>query len=365
MRLRLFAALLLPIGLACSGGAPPNAPPAPPPVDAPRDIGELLTGGAAVIPAAFQGIVPGMTREEALLKMPGLANQRWFKDPAWGDVMFSVDIDDETNKVSRVYLNVPATTGEASITTKWGPPVKAKGQYSAFEKVLWWNPGAGVRANLGTALVDSRPLEFTAYTPAATLVGAEGPPFAFAQGGVMSQTVEQIGATFGDKLVCSYKEAGKSVEVPWTRLATRFQPDEDHSYFLNLAPTEYGDYWTRVHLTFTGGGVVHRLRFAIPFEGNNAAKDATMAMLKKKFGTDGEIVEEYGKERIQLSAVPLVTMAVDALGDAVEIEVELAKGGKRPKAGRGKGGGELPGGRPGGIRGGGSRPGGSGRPGQR
>ena len=364
MRLRLFAAFLLPIGLACSGGAPPPPPP-PPPAAVVRDPSELLVGGVAVIPAPFKGVTPGMTRDEALAKLPGLATQRWFKDPEWNEVMFSVDIDDVTNRVNRVYVNLGAATAEAAVSARWGAPVKAKGQYSAFEKVLWWNPAAGVRANLGGALVDSRPLEFTAYTPAATLLGAEGPPFAFAQGGVMGQTVAQIGAVFGDKLVCSYKEAGKSVEVPWTRLANPLDPDQDHAYFLNLAPTEFGDYWTRVHLSFTGAGKVNRMRFSIPFEGNGPARDATVALLKKKFGTDGERVEEFGKELTRLSENPVVTMSVDALGDAVEIDVEFAKGdgGKRPRTGRsgGKAGGDLPGGRAGG-RGSGSRPGGPGRP---
>lgn len=366
MKLRLFAAFLLPIALACSGGTGgPSAPPPPPPA-AVRDAAELLAGGPAAIPAPFQGITPGMTKEEAEAKIPGLKEQTWFKLPEWGDLMFSVDLDEDSGKVQRLYVNLPATTAEATVTGKWGPPTKAKGQYTAFEKVLWWNPTAGIRANLGNALVDARPLEFTAYTPVATLLGPEGPPFAFAQGGLMGQTVEQIGATFGDRLVCSYKDAAKTVDVPWTRLATKFPPDDDHSYFLELAPTEYGDYWTRVHLSFAGSGEVNRFRLSIPFEGNVAAKDATMALLRKKFGTEGETRDVYGKPVTQLSDNPVVTMALDSLGDAVEIEVELAKGGKRPQAGRGggKGGGDLPGGRPGG-RGGGSRPGGPGRPGQR
>lgn len=107
------------------------------------------------------------------------------------------------------------------------------------------------------------------------------------------------------------------------------------------------------------------MRFSIPFEGSVAARDATVALLKKKFGTDGEPVEEFGKALTRLSDSPVVTMSVDALGDAVEIEVEFAKGnaGKRPRAGRsgGKAGGNLPGGRAGG-RGSGTRPGGPGRP---
>jgi len=365
MRLLLLAALVLPITLACAGGAPDGAPSTPPPAAA-KGPAELLSGGAAVIPAAFKGVVPGMTRAEATQRLPALANQSWFKDPEWGELMFAVDIDESSGLVDRVYVNLPAADAESAVSAAWGPPTRAKGPYTAFEKLLWWNAAAGVRANLGNALVDTRPLEFTAYQPVSTMLGAQGPSFAFVgTEGVMGRDVTALGGQFGDRLVCSYDEGGKNLDVPWSKLAVKFPPDADHDYFLELPATEYGDYWTRVHLDFNDAGAVTRMRFSIPFEGNAAHRDATMALLKAKFGTEGEAVQELGKTRTRLAEKPLdVRMGVDSLGDAVEITVEAAGGKGRPVAGgrpgQGRPGkaGEAKGGRPGVA-------GGAGRPGQR
>lgn len=361
MRLLLFAALSLPILLACAGGAKDGGPAVQ--ASAAKDPAQLLIGGTAVIPAPFKGVTPGMTRADATTKLPAIASQSWFKDPEWGDLMFAVDIDDDSGKVDRVYVNLPAATAEQLVTTAWGAPTKVKGQYTAFEKVLWWNPSAGVRANLGNALVDTRPLEFTAYQPVSAFLGADGPAFAFGGGdGVMGRTVDQLGATFGERLICSYDEAGKNTDVPWTKLATKFPPDADHDYFLELPPTDYGDYWTRVHLDFDAAGAVSRMRFSIPDEGNQAARDATMALLKKKFGTEGETVEDLGKTRTRLADKPYeVLMGVDTLGDAVEVTVEATGGKGRPVAGgrpgQGRPGkaGDAKAGRPG-VTGGAGRP---------
>jgi hypothetical protein len=349
MRLRHLSALLLPIALACAGGPGPGG--APPPPAPPADVGDaskLLAGGIAVVPAPFKGITPGMSREEALAKMPSLATQAWFRDPAWGDLMFSVDIDDETNRVDRVYVNLPATTAEQTVTQAWGPPVKVKGQYTAFEKVLWWNPAAGLRANLGNALVDNRPLQFTAYTPTEKLVGTDGPAFSFGKAPVLGQTADQVGATFGDTLIGTWRENGKSQDVPWTKMATRYAPDDDHRYYLELPPTEYGDYWTRVHLSFSDKGLIERVRFSLPFEGSTAAKDQILATLERKFGGKGVTREEYGKQVTRFSEDPVVDVSLDAVSDAWEVEIEAVKGGNHPRSG-GRGtirGGPRGGGRP-------------------
>jgi hypothetical protein len=62
---------------------------------------------------------------------------------------------------------------------------------------------------------------------------------------------------------------------------------------LDLPPTEWESYWTRVHITWGKDGKVESVWFKLPFEAYGPAKDELRAMFDKKWGAPKE-EKEYG-----------------------------------------------------------------------
>lgn len=334
MRSSLVLACALSVALiACdksedaAPAAAPNAGEAAAPKAEVKTLDALFTTKAPALPAPYQGLKLGMTGDEAKKIFPAMPEEDTIKLPEYPDVRFNVDFDKNTKRIQRVYFDLPKAEAEALLTKAWGAPVK--GQTTIKKPISYWfNPAAGIRATLEEGFGDDMKLEFTAYTPAATFVGAEGKAFAFeSKQPILGATIEELRAAYP---LAIQEKSQAQADADRAKMEKMMGKDADKlkvlgqakpSAHLDFPPTEYESYWTRVNLTWDDEGKVKRYRFKLGFRAYEPEKEALFALLSKKFGEVKE-EEKYGKKLFVAGDAPRIEIQEDTISKGWDVTVE-------------------------------------------
>ncbi|MCA9714682.1 MAG: hypothetical protein H6713_24885 [Myxococcales bacterium] len=263
-----------------------------------KDIATLIVGDAPTVPEVYKGLKLGMSGEEAKKLVPAMPEEDTIKDEAYGTMRFYSSFDDDTGLLQRMRFQLPKDKALELIKSKWGEPKEGE---ELGKPVQWWfNPAEGVRASLKEGFGDELDVELTAYIPAAQFLG-EGKALAFLEpGALLGSSADDVRKNYAKQLREKSKEDAEKDRARLEKFSGKdlgVLGEPKPSMHLEFLPTEWGSYWTRVHLDFNDENKVSRVWFGLEFEPHPAAKDELLALLKAKWG-EPEEQEKYGRTRL-------------------------------------------------------------------
>jgi hypothetical protein len=244
-------------------------------------------------------------------------------------VSFSADVDEKTGKLERVSVKLPKAKALDAVKKAWGEPKEATDTIGKQE-LTWFNPETGVRAVLKEGFGDDMDLEFTKYMPAKQLVGEGKDKFGFEKKSMLGLSIDELRAEYGDQLVeKSAAEAQKDREKleKFAGRDLKELGEAKPNAYIELLPTEWESYWTRVNPSFDDANKVQRYTFDLSYRAFPAAKDELLGLLKAKFGEPKEF-EEYGRKKLLFSESPRVEVEDNDIVKAWDVTVE--KGAEAP-----------------------------------
>jgi len=275
----------------------------------------------------------GSTENEVKTAAPGLFGKdgkpHLAPDEAVDQVSYSLDLDKESKTVHGLYAEVPKSA-PALIDAAWGVGKDGK---DTIGKPLrfWFDPATGWRAYTEAGFGDSLYLQFQKYIPAAALLGDGPDTLGFAPQGILGATIADLSARYADTLVVTDAAKAAAEQKQVSNMAGRDLAKElgeaKPSVRLDLPPTEWGRFFTRIQIDWSDDGKVADVWFDLPYEAYGPAKDEIKALLDKKWGAPTE-GEQYGKKRwIYRAASPSVIVEDDTISKAwnVRIAVKPAK----------------------------------------
>lgn len=290
-----------------------------------KELSALFTGDKVTMPPPFGSLKLGATFDENKGAAPGMADDGDIETEEFPDsVWFKASFDDDTKRLTRVYLNMPKAEAVKLMTAQWGEPKKGE---DMGKEVLWWfNPEAELRVSLADSGDTDAHVEFTHYWSVEKFLGAEGPELAFQKDApLLGLSAADLEAKYGSWIKkTSAEEAAKQKEdieklAGAEAGALMGKPTADID--LEYPPTEWGSYWTPVHFMWTDEGKIDRVWFGIDFEPHPAAKDEIMALLEKKWGEPKE-EEEYGDKVYVFSEEPFIKVEEDTISKKWDIFIE-------------------------------------------
>ncbi len=244
----------------------------------------------------------GSTDAEARAAAPELfakADDKEFQlvnDPQLEHVTYGIGFDKKTKKLSRMYVQL-TPEGAKLVEAAWGPGKAAKDSIGR-ERTYWFDPASGWRAYLEKGFGDDLNLELYPYIPVAKLLGDGPDTLGFAPQGILGATLEDLRARFPGTLVetdaATAKEQQKQVGKFVGKDLEKEIGTASASVRLELLPTEWGQYWTRVETFWGKDGTIESTWFKLPYEAYPAAKDELRALFDKKWGAPKE-EKEFGK----------------------------------------------------------------------
>jgi hypothetical protein len=247
-------------------------------------------------------------------------------DATLDKVTYGVGIDKETKKLERMYVQVPAD-GPALIAKAWGPGKDAKDTIGR-PRTYWFDAASGWRAYSEKGFGDDVNLEFHPYIPAAKLLGEGSDTLGFAPQGIVGATLEELRTRFGPLVVET--DAAKAAEdqkkvgnFVGKDLSKELGPAQANVR-LELPPTEWEQYWTRIGMHWSKDNKVETVWFKIPYGFYPPAKDELRAMFDKKWGAPKE-EKEFGKTGdpiwIYRAKGPRIIVKDDTITNAWDIKV--------------------------------------------
>lgn len=334
---RSFAAVLaLPLLLAVSAcdkgekskdGGEKSAEAEKPKVEK-KDPATLFTGDEVTLPPVFGELKLGMTEEEAKKAMAELPADGTIKSEEYPETWFNTDFDDDSKELARVYFSLPKDKAIEAATAKWGEPKKGT---DLGKEVLWWfNPEGNLRVSIADSFSEGEAnVEFTHYWPAAQLLG-EDEALAFQKDApLLGLSVADLEAKYPEWIKKESEEDAKKTQEDIAKLAGEeakaLMGKPTASVDLEYPPTEWGKYWTPVHLSWSDEGKIERFWFGIDFEPHPAAKDEIFALFKKKWGDPKEEEDITKKPLFVFSEDPRIEVKEDTISNKWDITVEPAE----------------------------------------
>ena len=233
------------------------------------------------------------TAEPALFDTPKAGDKpgdhtRLANDPELIGVEYSIGFDRESQKLSRMYLELPIEA-KAMLATAWGAGKDATdgiGQPHTY----WFDPASGWRAWTDKSYDDKRiDLDLSPYLPVAKLLGdaSAQDQVGFAPQGVLGATIDDLRKRFPDVLVETdqkkanqdRKELNNMMGKDMGKDLGAAQPSVD----LQLMPTEWASFTTPVHIEWDDTGHVEDFWFGIEYGPYPNAKADVRAQLDKKW----------------------------------------------------------------------------------
>ena len=216
-------------------------------------------------------------------------------DAEIADVRYGISLNKETKKIDRLYVQVPASAA-AMIATAWGAGKDGKDKIGR-PRTYWFNAASGWRAYLEPGFGEDKQLVFFPYVPAEKLLGDGPETIGFAPQGILGATVEELRTRFPDTIVETdaakaaeqQKEVSKFAGKDLEKELGKAKP----SVRLDLPPTEWEEFWTRIHTHWGADNKVEEIWFGIPYETYAPAKEELRAMFEKKWGKPKE-AKEFG-----------------------------------------------------------------------
>lgn len=252
-------------------------------------------------PGALAKLKWGSTEAEARAAAPELFPKpdkdfQLANDAQLENVAYGVGLEKETKKLSRMYVQIPGSA-KGLIAEAWGPGKEAKDSIDR-PRTYWFDPATGWRAYAEQGFGDDINLEFHQYIPVANLLG-EGPDtIGFAPQGILGATVEELRTRYTSQVVET--DAAKAAEQQ-KKVGNFVGKDLEKelgparaSVRLDLPPTEWEQYWTRINMHWSKDGKVETVYFHVPYKAYGPAKDELRALFEKKWGAPKE-EKEFGR----------------------------------------------------------------------
>lgn len=245
-------------------------------------------------------------------------------DPALAGVSYGVSFSKDGTKVDRLYVQIPAAA-KALVAQAWGAGAPAKDTIDR-ERTYWFDAATGWRAYLEAGFGDDFNVDFSQYLPAAKLLG-EGPDtLGFAPEPLLGATLEQLRTRYKAQLIETDEAAAKKQQEELSKFTGKDLDKEigkaKPSVRIDLLPTEWESYWTRVQISWDDEGKVSRFWFKLPFDAHPAAKEELKAMLDKKWGAPKE-GKEFGSSGstifIYREAEPRITVKEDTISNGWDV----------------------------------------------
>jgi hypothetical protein len=212
------------------------------------------------------------------------------------DVTYGIGFDKKTNKLNRMYVQLSPADAKL-VEQAWGLGKPAKDSIGR-DRTYWFDPAGGWRAYLEKGFGEDMNLELYPYLPAAKLLGDGPDTLGFAPQGILGATIEDLRTRFPDTLVetdaATAKEQQKQVGKFVGKDLEKELGPASASVRLELPPTEWEQYWTRVETHWGDDGKIESAWFKLPYEAYPAAKDELKALFDKKWGAPKE-AKEFGK----------------------------------------------------------------------
>ncbi|MCE9578164.1 MAG: hypothetical protein K8W52_33875 [Deltaproteobacteria bacterium] len=271
----------------------------------------------------------GMAEADARAAAPALfpkpKGDYQLSDGPFVGVNFGVGLNKDSKKVSRLTISLPpAANAKAMLESAWGKGKDAKDSIDK-PRTYWFDPATGWRAHLEQGFGDDMSLEFDKYLPVTALLG-EGPDtIGFAPQGILGATVDELRTRFPTTIVetdaakaaADQKKVGDFAGKDVAKELGEAKP----SVRLDLLPTEWESYWTRIQIDFTDDKKVEDVWFDIPYEAYGPAKDELKALLEKKWGTPTEGKDLGDTIWIYRAAAPSVVVEDDTISKAWNVRI--------------------------------------------
>ena len=272
----------------------------------------------------------GTPRAEVKTKMPEFFREedktKLLSDPTIKDVTYGIDFNKDTKTLDRMYVQLPKAA-KATIESAWGPGKEGKDSIDR-PRTYWFDAEGGWRAHLEQGFGEEVNVVFYRYQAAAKMLG-EGPDgFGFASQPIVGATIEDLRANFKDSLVEETDEEAQKKQAEVSKFAGQDLEKKlgkaSANARLELPPTEWEDFWTRVHFHWSDDGKVSTFWFKLPFEAYEPAKAELKAMFDKKWGTPKE-AKEYGSTGdliyIYRDKDPRITVKEDTISKGWDVKV--------------------------------------------
>jgi hypothetical protein len=249
-------------------------------------------------------------------------------DPSIDGVTYGLGIDKESHKVSRMSVDLPVAA-RAMLATAWGPGKDAVDSVGK-PRTYWFDPAGGWRAYVEPGFAkDVVSLDLHPYLPAAKLLGDGPDTLGFAPQGILGATIADVRARFPTTIVersaqqaaAEQKQVGDFVGKDLDKELGPARADVR----LDLPPTEWEDFWTRVQITWTDDGKVEDVWFDLPYEAYKPAKDEIFALITKKWGTGKEISFLGEKALLFGDKAPYAIVTDDQIQHAWNVRVTTKK----------------------------------------
>lgn len=181
----------------------------------------------------------------------------------YAGMRYAVGVDEAKTRIDRLRIELPKAK-VALLATAWGAGTAAT--CTSDPCTYWFDPGTGMRAIQKDEIRGDAGVEFSAYTPLDKLLGTKPAALGF-------ESTPIVGATV-DALRTGYPGLFKEEK----------SKDGSTSVWLELPPTPYELYWTRIQLSPTPAGTIERAWFDVPYRDNPKAKDELIAAFDKAWG---------------------------------------------------------------------------------
>jgi hypothetical protein len=288
-------------------------------------------GKSVTPPGELAKLKWGSTEAEARAAAPALFTKpdkdfQLADDPNLENITYGVGLDKETKKLSRMYVQLKPDAA-ALVAQAWGPGKDAKDSIGR-DRMYWFDAAGGWRAYTEKGFGEDLNLELHPYIPATKLLG-EGPDtLGFAPQGIVGATLDEVRARFAGQVVET--DAAKAAEEQkkvgnfvGKDLQKELGPAQANVR-LELPPTEWEQYWTRIHMHWSKDGKVETVWFGIPYGPHAAAKDEIRALLDKKWGAPKE-EKEFGKFGdpifVYRAKDPRITVKDDTISKAWDVKL--------------------------------------------
>ena len=291
-----------------------------------KELKALFTGEKPALVGPLAKLTLNQTGDEAKKAAPEFFETKYgiLDAEDFEGVSYRPDVDEKTNKLTRVSVSLPKDKALEAISLAWGKPLEAKDSIDRKE-LYWFNPDTGIRAVLKEGFGDDMDLEFTQYLPAKKLVGEGKDKFGFEPKPMLGMSVDDLRAAYGDQLIEQSADAAKKDREKLEKFAGKDLSalgQAQANVHIELLPTEWESFWTRVH-PYLKEGKVERYTFDLSFQAFPAAKDELMGLLKAKYGEPKEI-DEYGQKKLVFNENPRVVVSENDISKSWFVEVEAA-----------------------------------------
>jgi hypothetical protein len=216
-------------------------------------------GAHVVPPGELANLRIGMKVAEARKLAPGPVDVRAGIATGVDGVREFVAIDDKTQTIRSIYLNLPQHA-EDLIEEAWSEGWRAT-EPVGKTVLVWPDPTTGWRATLRAALGYSHDLAYDNFLPAAQLFGDQPDQLDGLPEPVLGRAVDEVKKSYKDAIAVS-----------------------GHDLVLTLLPTEWERTATRITLVTGGGSWVRKMTFALPWRPHPEARDTLLELFKRKWG---------------------------------------------------------------------------------